>query len=151
MEPNGNWFQTSSNAPSPPRTSNGRASSEGEEDLVEIRDIPRLASVKCEISREPGLLRTPPISSREQSTSSAPPPASTSGNKRPVGQVVDLTLDSDEDDEPPRAAKLHKSSNGLPKLPSMENGFSGGTPRQKSTPFPAPTLTPKEYGQAPRI
>lgn len=154
IEPNGKWLQTSGNDPSPPRTSNGRASSDGDDDLVEINDMPRVASVKTETTREPGLMRTPPTSStsREQSTSSALPPLS--NNKRPASQVVDLTLSSDEDEEPPRAAKRqasHRSSAGLARFPSMENvpirsngvnGINGGVSRQQtSTPF-GDTLPP---------
>lgn len=123
---------------------------------MEIRDLPRLASVKTEVSREPGLIRTPPISSREQSTSSAPLPPSS--NKRSAGQVVDLTLSSDEDEDPPRGPKrqqlIHKSSDGLARLPSLDNvplrmnGANGGIPRQSSSnPFTPPNHTPKEYPQ----
>ena len=155
IEPDGTWSQTGGCPPSP-KTSNGRTSSDAEEDLVEIRDLPRLASVKTEVSREPGLMRTPPISSREQSTSSAPmPPAS---NKRSTGQVVDLTLSSDEDDDPPRGPKrqqlVHRSSSGLARLSSLDNvslrtnGANGGIPRQPSlNPFASPNQTPKEYPQ----
>ncbi|CAD6583364.1 MAG: SUMO ligase siz1 [Alectoria sarmentosa] len=132
IEPNGTWSQTTGSSPSP-RTSNGRTSNDGEEDLVEIRDLPRLASVKLEVSRESGFMRTPPISSREQSTSSAPLPPSSI--KRSAGQVVDLTLSSDEDDDPPRGPKrqqlVHKSSSSLARLPGLEkvplrtNGANG--------------------------
>ncbi|KAL9075095.1 MAG: hypothetical protein Q9161_001780 [Pseudevernia consocians] len=156
IEPNGTWSQTAGGAPSP-RTSNGRTSSDGEEDLVEIRDLPRLTSVKTEVSREPGFMRTPPISSREQSTSSAPLPPSSS-NKRSAGQVVDLTLSSDEDDDPPRGPKrqqlVHKSSSGPARLPGLGNvplrthGANGGVPRQPSSnPFATLNHTPKEYAQ----
>ena len=155
IEPNGTWSQTTGVVPSP-RSSNGRTSSDGEEDLVEIRDLPRLASVKAEVSREPGLMRTPPISSREQSTSSAQLPPS--GNKRSAGQVVDLTLSSDEDDEPPRGSKrqqlVQRSSSSLAKPPGLDvvplrtNGANGGIPRQSSSnPFATPNHTPKEYTQ----
>lgn len=119
--------------------------------------MPRLASVKTEFNREPGLMGTPPISSREQSTSSAAPP-NQSSNKRSVGQVVDLTLSSDEDDEPPRPAKrllVHKSSSGIPKFPGLENvplrqnGVNSGAPRsQASNPFAPSTYLPKDYGHA---
>lgn len=116
IEPNGKWLQTSDSGSSPRGTTNGRASSDGEEELVEI---PRMTSVKSELARDQGLMRTPPVSSREQSTSSALPPAQTSSNKRSAGQVVDLTFSSDEDEEPPRAAKLHKSSADFPKLSDL--------------------------------
>ena len=140
IEPNGTWSQATGGAPSP-RTSNGRTSSDGEEDLVEIRDLPRLASVKTEVSREPPLMRTPSMSSREQSTSTAILPLSS--NKRSAGQIVDLTLSSDEDDDPPRGPKrqqlIHKSSSGLVRLPGLDNvplrtnGANGGIPRQPSS------------------
>ena len=154
IEPDGKWFHTPGGAPSPLRT-NGRTSSDGEDDLVEIRDMPRLASVKTEFTRELGLMSTPPISSREQSTSSAAPP-NQSSNKRSVGQIVDLTLSSDEDDEPQRPVKrplIHKSSSGIPKFPGLENdpvkqnGVNGGAPRsQSSNPFAPPSYSPKDYG-----
>lgn len=150
IEPNGTWSQTAGGAPSP-RTSNGRTSSDGEEELVEIRDLPRFTSVKAEVFREPGLMRTPPISSREQSTSSAPMPSSS--NKRNAGQVVDLTISSDEDDDPPRAPKrqqlVHKSSSGLARIPGLENvslRANGSMPRHPaSNPFATPNHTPTEY------
>lgn len=154
IEPNGKWTQTTGNTPPPPRSSNRRLSSGGEEDLVEIRDISRLASVKSEIAREPGLMRTPPISSREQSISSTRTPAPTSGTKRTAGQVVDLTLSSDEDEEPPRAAKLHKSTNNLPKLSSMEKmplRPNGALRLNSANPFNTPNYAPKDYNQPPRV
>lgn len=155
IEPNGTWSHTGNSAPSP-KTSNGRTSSDGEEDLVEIPDLPRLASVKTEVSREAGLMRTPPISSREQSTSSAPLPPS--NNKRSAGQVVDLTLSSDEDDDPRRGPKrqqlVHKSSSGpvtipsLGNVPSRTNGANGGISRQPSSnPFASSNHVLKEYPQ----
>ena len=155
IEPNGMWSQTARGASSP-RTSNGRTSSDGEEDFVEIRDLPRLASVKTEVSREPGLMQTPPISSREPSTSAAPWPPSCS--KRSAGQVVDLTQSSDDDDEPPRAPKrqqlVHRPTGGhtrlvsLDSVPLRKNGINGGAPRQPSSnPFASSNPTLKEYSQ----
>ena len=116
--------------------------------------MPRLALVKTEITREPGLVRTPPTSSREQSTSSAAPP-NQSSNKRSAGQIVDLTLSSDEDDEPPRPAKrplIHNSSSSVPKFPGLDNvpvrqnGVNGGAPRlHSSNPFAPPSYSPKDH------
>ena len=140
-------------APSPPRT-NGRTSSDGEDDLVEIQDMPRLAPVKREATHEPGLMRTPPISSREQSLSSGAAPIPSS-NKRSSGPIVDLTLSSDEDDEPPRPAKrqmTHRPSSGLSRLSSIDNmpvrpnGVNGEIPRTSSSnPFAPPSYAGKEY------
>ena len=154
IEPNGTWLQTVGNVPSPPGTSNGHASTDGEEELVEIKDVSRLASVKSEVTREPGLMRTPPVSSREQSTSSAvPPPVSTSSNKRPASQVVDLTFSSDEDDDPPRAAKIPKPSSHLPKLPldNVPLRPNGVSRQHSSNTFNTPSQTRKDYGQPYRI
>ena len=157
IEPNGKWAQTTSSAPSPPRT-NGRTSSDGEDDLVEIQDMPRLAPVKKEATNEPGLMRTPPISSREQSFSSvaAPIPAS---NKRSSGPIVDLILSSDEEDDPPRPAKrqmTHRPSSGLSRLSSIDNmpvrlnGVNGEIPRTSSSnPFAPPSYAAKEYRNPP--
>lgn len=147
IEPNGNWLQTSDNASSSKRTTNGHASSDGEEDLVEI---PRMTSVKSELTRDQGSMRTPPVSSREQSTSSALPPAQTSSSKRSAGQVVDLTFSSDEDEEPPRAAKLHKSSADFPKLSHIGDVplRPSGMPRTNSSnSFNMANGTPKGYNQ----
>lgn len=141
------------------RTHNGPTSSDGEDDLVEIRDASRLASVKSKLSREPAM-RTPPTSSRERSTSSAAPQAPPS-NKRLIGQVVDLTNSSDEDEDPIRAPKRQATqtlSNGLSSVPSMEsvpirmNSMSSGfqKPLQyPSNPFPTPAYASSGYGQPP--
>ena len=151
IEPDGKWAQTTGSAPSPPRT-NGRTSSDGEDDLVEIQDMPRLAPVKKEVTNEPGLMRTPPISSREQSFSSAAAPIPAS-SKRSSGPIVDLTLSSDEEDEPPRPAKrqmTHRPSSGLPRLSSIDsipirpNGVE--MPRN---PFAPPSYVAKEYRNPP--
>lgn len=142
------------------RPSNGRANSEGEDDLVEIRDTSRLASVKSKMNREPAM-RTPPTSSREQSTSSAPPPPHHS-NKRSAGQVVDLTNSSDEDEDPVRAPKRQNTqtlSNDLSGIPNTEavpiraNNMHSGyqkLPQFPSSPFPTPAFGSRGYGQPPR-
>ncbi len=118
IEPTGEWSQTSdSDLTLKP---NGSRASSDDEDLVEIKDMPRVAAVKSEATGS--FMRTPPTSSREQSTSSAAPPST--GDKRPRGQIIDLTFSSDEDDEPPRAPKrqsTNASSATLSSYPSSEN------------------------------
>ena len=136
IEPTGEWSQTSeANSSARP---NGNNASSDDEDLVEIKDMPRVAAVKSEASGS--FMRTPPTSSREQSTSSAAPPST--GDKRPRGQVIDLTFSSDEEDEPPRAPKRQTtniSSARLPSFPSSENvcrspnGASTGDPKFAQT------------------
>ena len=120
--------------------------------------MPRLAPVKKEATHEPGLMRTPPISSREQSFSSAAAPIP-SGTKRSSGPIVDLTLSSDEEDEPPRPAKrpmTHRPSSGLSRLSSIDNmpvrlnGVNGEIPRTSSSnPFAPPSYAAKEYRNPP--
>ena len=123
IEPNGKWSQTSLQASAQINNSGSTRSSDGEDDLVELRDPPQVANVKREAITEGSVLRTPPISSREQSITSSglPPPM---GTKRSSGAVVDLTLSSDEDDEPSRPSKrqlTHRPSNALPPLRNLEN------------------------------
>ena len=152
IEPTGNWFQTLGSAPSPAPTSNERANSDGEEEIVEIRDISRLTSVKNESTGDSGLMRTPPVSSREQSILSAPP-TSTSGNKRSAGQVVDLTVSSDEDDEPPRVSKLQRSSTNSSRILGIENvpvRPNGGARQHSSNPFNMTSHPPKINNPLPR-
>ncbi|KAI4173814.1 MAG: hypothetical protein LQ348_006477 [Seirophora lacunosa] len=73
-----------------------RASSEDDADLVEIKDPPRLSSVKNVTNNSLSFMRTPPASSREQSSSSVPPPST--GVKRSSSAVIDLTSDDDDED-----------------------------------------------------
>ena len=148
IEPDGKW-STRSNAKSPRRSTNGHRSSDDEDDLVEIQEVPRIASIKTEASHESGMLRTPPTSSREPSTSSG---AHSSGSrKRPVAQVVDLTL-SDEDEDEVRLPKRRNNTgppheppglNGFAQMPTRAHESSSGLPAvfpnsQPSTSFTSP-------------
>ncbi|KAI4140036.1 MAG: hypothetical protein L6R39_005988 [Caloplaca ligustica] len=90
IQPDGQWSRIAEDDHSP-----GQSSSEDDEDLVEIKDPPRVAAVKNEVANGSGYMRTPPASSREQSSSSVPPPST--GTKRSAGAVIDLTSDDDED------------------------------------------------------
>lgn len=101
VQPNGKWSRIAEGDPEPPQDS-----SEDDEDLVEIKDPPRVAAVKNEMTNGLGFMRTPPASSREQSSSSVPPPST--GAKRSASAVIDLTSDDEE--------ASHKSSK-RPALP----------------------------------
>ena len=136
IEPTGEWYQASDN--DSPSRSNGNHASSDDEDLVEIKDMPRVAAVKSEATGP--LMRTPPTSSREQSISSGAPPST--GDKRSRGNIIDLTFSSDEDDQPPRAPKrqsTNTSSATLSCFPSSDNvrprinGASAGDPRFAQT------------------
>ncbi|KAI4235138.1 MAG: hypothetical protein L6R40_006537 [Gallowayella cf. fulva] len=94
VEPDGKWFRISEGDPSP-RSRYG--SSGDDEDLIEIKDPPRVTAVKNEILNGSNFMRTPPTSSREQSTTSSVPPPS-AGAKRSASAVIDLTSDDNDED-----------------------------------------------------
>ncbi|MCJ1471214.1 SUMO ligase siz1 [Pseudocyphellaria aurata] len=106
IEPSGIWSQTSELDASLKR--NGDQMSCGDDDdLVELKDMPRIAAVKNELTHLPGTVaRTSPGSSREQSAASTVAP---SGNgKRSHGQVIEISSDDENDeydDEPLRGPK----------------------------------------------
>lgn len=108
IEPSGIWSQTSEPDASIKR--NGDQMSSGDDDdLVELKDMPRIAAVKNEFTNLPGsLARTTPSSSREQSAASTVAPSGS--GKRSHSQIIEISSD---DDEPPRAPKrqiTHSSS-----------------------------------------
>lgn len=99
VEPDGTWSQIAQKEI--PGQPNGTQSSDDDDDLVEIQNMPRLAAIKDEALPTPtSMARTPPYSSREPSSSSAAPRSISS--KR---QVIDLTFSSDEEDQTPRDPK----------------------------------------------
>ena len=114
IEPDGKWSSKAGTQVSA-TTQEPRASNEDDDELVEIQDLASTKSIiKPEFSQDHSMLRNPPISSREPSTSSGVPQPS--NNKRPAAPIVDLTLSSDEDEEPLRAPKrqnTHRLSNGI--------------------------------------
>ena len=146
VEPNGAWSQV---APTDGiSNSNGREDSQSSDnednDLIEIQDMPRLAEIKDEAATyQVSMTRTPPYSSREQSTGSIAPRSS--NTKRPIGQVIDLTFSSDEDDQPPRGSKRQISQTESINLPlpyrspeSRSNGLNFSLPRLGSIRPPDP-------------
>ena len=120
IEPNGKWSQPSETRVSP-KHSGDRTSSGDDDDLVEIKDMPRIAAVKSESMHLPGFAaRTPPSSSREQSAASTTAPA---GSGKRTAQVIEISSDEDED-EPPRAPKRQATQstlNGLPTYPKSNH------------------------------
>ncbi|KAI4256932.1 MAG: hypothetical protein LQ352_001884 [Teloschistes flavicans] len=99
VEPDGHWSPIAEAASI---TRRERDSSSDDEDLVEIKDPPRLTAVKNEFMNGASFMRTPSTSSREQSSSSVPPPSV--GAKRSTSTVIDLVSD-DDDEENPRPSK----------------------------------------------
>lgn len=152
IEPDGSWSQTAS-VKAAPRQSNDKAESSNEEDdLIEIEDVPRISNVKREAFSEHSLLKTPSSTSREHSTASGVQPA-ISNNKRSSEAIVDLTLSSDEDDEPVRPTKrqlTHRPSDALLPLPGLEN-IAPRTNGEARNSWPNNTLPPitMEFGSHP--
>lgn len=94
-----------------------------DDDLVELKDMPRIAAVKNEFTNLPGTVaRTPPGSSREQSATSTVAPSGS--GKRSHGQVIEISSDEDDDDYddvPPRAPKRQIThSSGLGSFPNSK-------------------------------
>lgn len=107
IEPHGNW----SVKPEDHATPNGRSedsSVDPDDDIVEIAGVAAVANIKSE-GPETSMLRTPPVPSRQPSSSSTSQPIT--GSKRPAAAVVDLTLSSDEETEPVRAPKRQQANN----------------------------------------
>ncbi|MCJ1385911.1 SUMO ligase siz1 [Xylographa soralifera] len=140
VEPDGRWSAVAQKD-IPNRTNGTRSSSEEDDDIVEIQE-PRLAAIKDEALLTPSsMARTPPYSSREQSLSSAAPRSSS--GKRSIGQVIDLTFSSDEEEQPPRGPKRQSTSNGpSSSQPSSVATMAHSLPRPNGFNFSLPRLEP---------
>ena len=121
IEPNGQWHRVSEGRTTPDTEKRNGPSDDDDDELVEIKDLPRVAAMKA-AGGSATSLRTPPTSSREQSTSSAVPPSTSA--KRPIGQVVDLTLSSDDEDQPPRAPKRQAPQTSTLVVPRFSEPYS---------------------------
>jgi E3 SUMO-protein ligase PIAS1 len=108
LEPNGTWHIESQADNSTGRKSNPTPSDDEEDDdLVEIGNGSGFRPPKLE-TLTPHSVRTPPLSSREESSAPSASRPSATSNKRPR-DVIDLTLSEDEDDGQP-APKVHRPS-----------------------------------------
>lgn len=114
IEPDGKWSQTSE-LDTQPGYGHNQTYSGDDDELVEIKDVPRIAAAKNK-----GASYASPAREQQAST----PSVSSTGSKRSINQVIDLTFSSDENDEPPRTPKrqlVASSSNGFPSFPSSDN------------------------------
>lgn len=122
IEPSGTWSQTLEPDTSIKR--NGDQMSCGDDDdLVELKDMPRITAVKSEFTNLPGTVAgTPPRSSREQSAASTVAPSGS--GKRSHGQIIEISSDDNDDDcddGPPRAPKRQMThSSGLASFPNSK-------------------------------
>lgn len=129
IEPDGRWSEVTQKET--PGSNDGQSSDDEDDDLVEIQNMPRLTAIKDEAFPTPtSMARTPPYSSREQSSSSAAPRSHVS--KRPISQVIDLTFSSDEEDQGQRASKRQATGSCSAGLPNTYTYT--GTPIKNSLP-----------------
>ncbi|KAK5206074.1 E3 SUMO-protein ligase pli1 [Exophiala xenobiotica] len=112
VQPDGQWAiqketESSNQRKHNPTPSDDDYDDDDDGDLVEIGDKPNIR-LKVE-TLTPRSVRTPPFSSREESSA---PSASRSSNKRPREDVIDLTL-SDDEAPAPKAPKLPVPSSSV--------------------------------------
>lgn len=106
IQPNGTW--STDKEPTPPQRNGYGHQDDSDDDLVEISDYrDRVTTIKAEAAPTPVSLSTPPLQSRE--TSMAP----RSGNKR-MAEVVDLTLDDDDELARPAKKVAYHTPNSIP-------------------------------------
>ena len=120
IEPTGGWSVKSGSRASRTTRTDRASDDDDRGDVLEIEALEsQAAPVKIEQNNERSLLDTP-ISSRTTSTPILPRQNGT--NKRPAAPVVDLTLSSDEDEQPVRPRKR----------PNL-NGFAVGAGNAESS------------------
>lgn len=129
IEPNGQWIveqEDEDKGKSNQAKGEARAAwdDDFDDDVIEVLDDSPKAltnGVKQELTTAspmgpPGLsFNTPPVSSREASVarSNASAQRPTGSNKRSASAVIDLTLDDEEEEQPPRPAKRQTTGNPL--------------------------------------
>lgn len=138
IAPDGKWYlpKNDSSASEVSGRGNPTPSDDEDDDLVEIRDEPDPPRARVEMLT-PHSVRTPPLSSREESrapSTSAP----RSSQKRPREDFIDLTLSDDEDGPAPKAQRTM--------APNSDNS-SRSEPTQDRYYFqlPRPDLPPYNY------
>ncbi|KAL9602127.1 MAG: hypothetical protein Q9179_002635 [Wetmoreana sp. 5 TL-2023] len=119
VEPDGKWSQIAEAETLP---KGDHDSSDDDEDLVEIKDPPRLAAVKNETISGRSSMMTPPMSSREQSSSSVHAAA-----KRSMSAVIDLT--SDDDEEETRRSSKRPAMPAYPITPTYSSSSENSRPQ----------------------
>lgn len=138
IEPNGQWSQSTDAAPN----KNPPDGDDDSDDLIEITDQ-RVSTIKNEAMDTPlSMARTPPLSSREASTTGSAAAAPRSANKR-TADVIDLTLS--DDDEPPRPGK--RVAYNTPPDP-VRNGYR---PPNLTNTRPLNGVAPFRLSQGPRL
>ena len=139
IEPSGKWSIIASNTGS--SLPDGTNSSSDNEDLVEIQDSSRVATLKGKARTTPlSVTRTPPLLSREASIASNT--ARSSKGKRPHSAIIDLTLSSDDDEQASQESKrlslMSPSSRFSNSLNTLGSVGSSPLPRSNTINFHLP-------------
>lgn len=132
VEPSGTWHIQSQPDNPGGRKSNPTPSDDDDDDdddIVEISNVPRMGPTKLE-TLTPHSVRTPPLSSREDSTAPSASRPATNTNKR-QRDVIDLTFSDDEDGrQAPKAPRISDSassdaiiSSSRPRPPSNDRYY----------------------------
>lgn len=138
IETDGSWHRQKQ-AETPRRPYNNPTPEE-DDDLIEITDD-KISSLKADArSSMPG--GTPPMSSREPSSV----PSASRSNKRPISEVIDLTISDEEAEEPPqkmiKRASMTSLTNTDPYRAPSAPRFFFGMPS-------ASTYTNSDYADSP--
>lgn len=154
IEPNGKWRplkygedpnrrpdHSSTSKSQPARGMADDDDDDDDDDLVMYDPKSRLENVKKEPQTgTPNIAQhTPPLSSREASTSNMSAQRASHGpssGKKRQSAVIDLTLSDDEEDEPPRPAKRVNSTRSIPyQTPPITDPRSNQLPNRPSSFF----------------
>lgn len=118
IQPNGKWELHT--RPEPASKSNGVASSDDEDDLIEVTKAGD--SIRMSTPRKYGTPATTTApSTREASSSTGPRGRSSNSAKRPIAAVIDLTSSGDEEDDGPLVRQPKRQYTNT-------NGFATSTP-----------------------
>lgn len=131
VAPDGRWHLQKDDDGSSRRGNPTPSDDDDDDDLVEIRDDP-YTRPKVE-TLTPHSVRTPPLSSREDSR--APSMSAPRSNKRPREDVIDLTLSDDEDVPAPKVQRTTGPSEPTRIRPPDSRYYFQLPPPNPSSPF----------------
>ncbi|EXJ80340.1 hypothetical protein A1O1_08484 [Capronia coronata CBS 617.96] len=135
VEPDGRWHiqrdDDASNRNTNPTPSDDDEDDDDDEDLVVI---PGRADYKAKVETlTPHSVRTPPLSSREDSTV----PSTSRHAKRPRENVIDLTLSDDDDDQPaPKQPRTTETPSDLTRSRPVSDRFNFQMPMHSPSQIP---------------
>ena len=114
IEPDGRWLMKNAEDERHSQSqANGTSLNDDDDDDWEISEVSVVGGRRFETPKNPTPSTGTPVSAPRDSASLGPRGIATTSAKRPAAAVIDLTLSSDDDDEPiSRPAKRQNTSNG---------------------------------------